>query len=198
MTAVRHRADDPPSLRPGGGTSPSTGDQLAFSRLPAEWRRALAESELDEDQARHVMLALADRFGIALVHWTRVDIQARLVTDPGGPERELTPREWERVTRTEAWGMLPVLAEDAVADSGQLLLAIRQAGLECYGCGRALPADRSLPLTWGLCDHCRAQTSVGEILRAGCVAQLDGDHERLGDHCRRCGVPMPANEKRAR
>ncbi|MCK2240961.1 MULTISPECIES: hypothetical protein [unclassified Crossiella] len=183
---MRHRADDLRPLHQDGGIPRSTLDESAGSCLPAEWWRAFAQIELDEDQVRHLVLALADRYGIALSHWTRHDIQTRLRT-----ERVLTTEEWDRVIHTDAWGMLPVLAEDAVADSGQLHLAIRQAGLECHNCGLALPATSSVADTWSLCHTCRAGTTAQDILHTSCVGHIDGEHQRRDGHCHRCGVPMP-------
>lgn len=153
---------------------------------------------LTEDRALTVIHRLANHFGIVIAHWSSSDIELRLIPndgDRGGP-RHLTTAEWHRVTRTPAWRAVTNIAYDNVADSDILTLAVRQAGLECADCGAALPPDARIAQTWIRCDHCRAHTTAGDLLRRPCVADAAGHHEHRHGHCEYCGVPMPRPSQR--
>ncbi|MCK2240900.1 MULTISPECIES: hypothetical protein [unclassified Crossiella] len=161
------------------------------SAWPPAWRFVLSNVELTENQAADLIEELACRFGFGLALWTRRHLQAMLVPATDPHPRAVTDAEWHRVTETLAWAELGSLAEDPDVCGADLLLAIRQAGLLCYSCGLALPADSAIAETWGLCLACRAATTSEDILRAGCVSDRAGIHEHDDGHCVRCGVPMP-------
>lgn len=148
---------------------------------------------LTEDRALTLIGRLADHFGIAVAHWSRWDIEMRLIANAGdhGGFRHLTTAEWCRVIRTPAWRAVTAIAYDNVADSDILALAVRQAGLECAECGAALPADADTAQTWGRCNRCRTHTTVADILSHPCVADAAGHHDHHCGHCEHCGVPMP-------
>ncbi|MFI6163943.1 hypothetical protein ACIA59_28830 [Micromonospora haikouensis] len=147
---------------------------------------------LTDEAAQEVVRYLAQRYGWAYLICSRTEVEDHLPDNDSrlmSPVRRLTDPEWQRVHRTPAWRRLPAVARRAISAAGTIGDALRQAALECDGCGITLDGPPSA--TWGLCPLCLTRADLDELRRKPCAGQLDGTSPHQWDNgaCTTCKMP---------
>lgn len=147
-----------------------------------------------EPEARRLVSALARTYQWTGPLFGRAEVEAYMREQAAEAATAHTPTlsasDWQRVQNTTAWKSLPTTARRAIAAADIIGTALRQAGLNCRTCDKAITGPPTT--TWGLCPACLITADLKALQAQPCPAG-DGatPHRWEAVLCAHCGMPAP-------